>query len=268
MALSNILERLFFRATDRIYGWLPRPCPDQGKLDPVRLVAHRGQRDNPRVLENTLEAFDAVLRRGVWGIEFDIRWTRDLQPVVFHDPDLRRLFGSSVLVRERTLNQLRADFPSIPTLEEVIRRYGGRMHLMAEIKEEGWPEPAYQNQILGDLFSALAPGEDFHVLSLRPALFERVRFAPPSCFLPVAELNVAELSSLALQNQYAGLAGHYLLVTRAILEKHKAAGQKIATGYIASRNCLCREINRGVDWIFTNTPLRIQSICHELHGGR
>ena len=267
MPVSDLLERLFHRTADRVFAWFPRHCPDRSILGQVKLVSHRGERDNRRVLENTIEAFDAVLHRGVWGVEFDIRWTRDLHPVVFHDPDLRRLFGSAVEIRERTLHQLRADFPSIPTLEEVIRRYGRKMHLMAEIKEEDWPEPAYQNQVLGDLFSALAPAEDFHLLSLEPSLFERIHFAPPSSFLPVAELNVAEMSALALQNRYAGLAGHYLLLTRPILEKHKAAGQKIATGHIASKNCLCREINRGVDWIFTNTALRIQAICEELCRG-
>ncbi|MEW6439773.1 MAG: glycerophosphodiester phosphodiesterase [bacterium] len=261
MPISDLLERIFVPATDFLFARLAQPCPDPALLDQVRLVAHRGEHDNRHLLENTLPAFDAALEDGTWGIELDIRWTKDLEPVVFHDRDLRRLFGSGQQIAQMTLRELRKGFPRIPPLESVVERYGGKMHLMAELKEERWPDPARQNRKLSDLFRLLAPESDFHLLSLAPSVFEQIEFAPPSCFLPVAERNVDLLSSLSLNRRYAGLAAHYLLLTRPILEKHKAAGQKVATGHIASINCLYREINRGVDWIFTNMARRIRREC-------
>jgi len=33
------------------------------------------------------------------------------------------------------------------------------------------PTPAVRNRILGDLFAALRPGEDFHLLALAPKCF-------------------------------------------------------------------------------------------------
>lgn len=55
------------------------------------LVAHRG--DQSESQENTLPAFQAAAAAGARYIECDIQFGRDLQPVVFHDHHLGRLFG-------------------------------------------------------------------------------------------------------------------------------------------------------------------------------
>ena len=171
------LERAFHRLTDRIYARLPQPVPDRQRLSNCKIVSHRGEHDNRTVLENTLCAFDRVQQSGIWGIEFDIRWTRDLQPVVFHDRDLQRLFGMALALGDLTRRELSAEFPMIPSLEEVICRYGKKLHLMVEIKESH-RDPVRQNRILKNLFTVLKPRDDFHVLSLAPALFQQMDFLP------------------------------------------------------------------------------------------
>jgi glycerophosphoryl diester phosphodiesterase len=50
---------------------------------------------------------------------------------------------------------------------------------------------------------------------------------------------------------------------RALIARHKACGQKVGTAYPASRNCLFREINRGVDYIFSNNAGELQAILKE-----
>ncbi len=262
-AAARVAQALLLRAADRLCAAMPRRRPARSLLEGARIVAHRGAHQEPDVVENTLQAFDRAMEAGAWGIEFDIRWTRDEQPVVFHDPDTRRLFGTEAKLRDLELAELRDRFPLIPTLDEVVQRYGKRMHLMAEVKGGGRPENPRLNNMLGEILCGLKPAEDYHLLALEPEVFGSLTFAPPASFLPVAEWNVTQMSEFALARGCAGLAGHYLLLTDRILKKHKQAGQKIATGYAASRSCLHREISRGVDWIFTNTAVRICAYLKE-----
>lgn len=135
---------------------------------------------------------------------------------------------------------------------------------MVEIKEEEYPDPVYQNNVLKDLFDPLTPQVDFHFISLRPEMFRLINFVPSSTFLPSARLNVKRLSNLALWKNYRGVTGHYFLITDAILKKHHKQNQRIGTGYIGSKNCLSRELNRGIEWIFSNNAVELQNICNSL----
>ena len=86
----------------------------------------------------------------------------------------------------------------------------------------------------------------------------------PQHLLPVAELNVASLSKVSMQRGYAGLAGHYLLITPGIMRRHQRAGQWVGTGFPRSRNGLLREVNRGVEWVFSNNAVRLQRELDDL----
>ncbi|MCU0584499.1 MAG: glycerophosphodiester phosphodiesterase [Desulfobacterales bacterium] len=260
MSLFDRFEQLLLPAVDRLYAGLPRLRPDPEQLSRCRIVAHRGAHDPPRIPENTFAAFDAASACGAWGIEFDIRWTRDLVPVVIHDPGLERVFGRHRRVAHCSAEELAALCPRLPRLSDLIARYGGRLHLMAEIKAEPYPDPLRQNRILGDLFAGLTPGADFHLLALDPALFRLTPFAPPSACLPVARVNVGGASRLALRAGYAGVAGHYLATTGGVIRRQHAAGRQVGTGYAESRNVLLRELRRGVDWIFSNRAGRMQKL--------
>jgi len=258
------IESRFHHHVDRLYARLPQQLPSQERLQSCKIVSHRGEHDQRRVLENTLAAFDAVRQHGVWGIEFDLRWTRDLHAVVFHDQDCRRLYHTPIALRELTWKELRTRFPLIPSLHEVIQRYGKKMHLMVELKPEPYPDLPYQNQVLEELLSGLIPQQDYHLLSLDPEMFRRIAFVPSQACLPVAELNVGRLSRAALQESYGGITGHYLLLSRSLIRRHQQHHQAVGTGFIASQNCLCRELNRGVQWLFSNRAVALQQIRDSL----
>ena len=135
---------------------------------------------------------------------------------------------------------------------------------MVEIKKEVYPDPFYQNMVLKDLFHGLSPQKDFHFLSLHPEMFQPIDFVSTSAFLPSARFNIKALSQLALNKDYGGIAGHYLILTNGISRKHHMNGQSIGTGYICSKNCLIRELNRGVKWIFSNNAVELQGILNSL----
>ncbi|MGD2030500.1 MAG: glycerophosphodiester phosphodiesterase family protein, partial [Desulfobacterales bacterium] len=186
MRINLWLEERLLQVIDGLYAHLPQPIPDKERLKHCKIVSHRGEHDNKKVFENTISAFDRVKKAGVWGIEFDIRWTKDLQPVVFHDTNLQRLFKSDIEVNKVTLAELKKHCHLIPSLSEVIQKYGKTLHLMVEIKEEEYPDPVYQNHVLKNLFYPLTPQVDFHFISLRPEMFRLIDFVPSSTFLPSA----------------------------------------------------------------------------------
>ena len=103
-------------------------------------------------------------------------------------------------------------------------------------------------------------GHDYHFLSLDPELFEQVDFVSRNVCLPVSELNAVRLSRASLELKFGGLTGHYSLLTNALKQRHSVAGQRIGTGFISSKNCLFRELNRDIEWIFSNDAVKIQKI--------
>lgn len=264
MNFLHKLENGLLKGIDGFYSIWPQPLPGRQQLSNCKIISHRGEHDGKTIFENTLAAFDRARAESVWGIECDLRWTRDLQPVIIHDPDLIRVFGLNVKVCEVTLAELKSACNLVPSLKEVIQRYGKQLHIMLEIKQEVYPDPVHQNQVLADVFSALIPQEDFHILSLSPPMFGVINFVPKSTFIPIARLNYLKLSDLARQENYCGVAGHYLFLRKALLQKHFELQQRVGTGYIGSKNCLFRELNRGVEWIFSNNAADLQKIVEHL----
>jgi len=84
--MRDFLQHMAMKAVDRVMAGIPQPVPNQIALRNCKIISHRGEHDNISAIENTLPAFDNARANGVWGIEFDIRWTADLVPVIIHDP--------------------------------------------------------------------------------------------------------------------------------------------------------------------------------------
>lgn len=103
--------------------------------------AHRGLHNADKTVpENSLTAFALAVQNG-FGIELDIRLTKDNKIVVMHDNSLKRICGVDVKVSELTLGEL-ADFhlleteERIPTFDEVLAVVDGKTPLIVELKCE------------------------------------------------------------------------------------------------------------------------------------
>jgi glycerophosphoryl diester phosphodiesterase len=263
MRLVQLVEKRLGERVDAYFAARRQPVPPFQAMRDCKIIAHRGAHDNCRVWENTIPAFEAAVRAGIWGLECDVRWTRDFHPVVFHDRTALRLFHSPMVLGEAPLARLRTECPLIPTLDQVVQTCGRQIHLMVELKKEEFPDPAYQRAVLQGIFSQLEPVKDFHILALDADILRLVDFVPREALILVAELNLLSQSRTAIAKGYGGVAGHYWLFVQTLLEKHKRHGQKAGTGFIASRNCLFREINRGVEWIFSNCAVALQAMVSD-----
>ena len=101
--------------------------------------AHRGLHTSDAE-ENSLTAFERAIKKG-YGIEIDVRFSRDGELMVFHDATLSRVCGIDKRVVDLTAEELKKiklgkTEDTIPTLREVLDLVCGRVPLLIEIKQE------------------------------------------------------------------------------------------------------------------------------------
>lgn len=100
--------------------------------------SHRGIHDR-KTSENTLEAFQKAVDRGVDGIEFDLRLSRDGVPVALHDESLDRIAGDARRVSDLSADELQKlvlrGSGSIPTLNQITASIPAPVILDIEIKD-------------------------------------------------------------------------------------------------------------------------------------
>ncbi|HLB31271.1 MAG TPA: FGGY family carbohydrate kinase, partial [Gammaproteobacteria bacterium] len=109
-----------------------------------RIVAHRGYRGRHR--ENTLTAIAAAIAGGADAVEFDIQFSRDGEPMIFHDETLARMTGEPGRIFDYNRGQLE-NIPilpaagdtateRIPNLDQVIEVMAAhpRVLFFAEVK--------------------------------------------------------------------------------------------------------------------------------------
>lgn len=118
--------------------------PSRAKKDAVSpftdtFYAHRGlYSEDQTIAENTLEAFQRACEKG-YGVEMDIRLSKDGQIVVFHDDTLMRAAGIDRPVEDFTWQEL-SQIPlygteaRIPLFREVLEVIDGQIPLIIELK--------------------------------------------------------------------------------------------------------------------------------------
>lgn len=101
--------------------------------------AHRGLHNEERA-ENSMSAFLAAAEAG-YGIELDVRLSKDGKLVVFHDNTLDRVCGIEGRVSDFTAKalarlSLNGTGEGVPLFTDVLDAIDGRVPLLIEIKEE------------------------------------------------------------------------------------------------------------------------------------
>lgn len=121
--------------------WMTMPGRRKCGLEKYKSVkfAHRGLHDEERA-ENSMSAFRAARDAG-FGIELDVRLSRDGELVVFHDPTLERVCGVEGRVIDYTAEELSKMSLSdtddgIPTFRQVLELIDGAVPLLIEIKHD------------------------------------------------------------------------------------------------------------------------------------
>ena len=147
-------------------------------------MAHRGY--VAEGVENTIPALEAAAAQGVDQVEMDILLTKDLQFVVMHDYNLKRLAGLDRRVQDMTLAEvegltvhqdgLEATIPSFDAYVKRAKELG--VKLLVELKPHGG-EPNNYAQIFIDKMRQLGVETQYKTMSLDLKVMEEIeRLAP------------------------------------------------------------------------------------------
>lgn len=255
--ILSCIEKL----VDAWFAVLPRPRPDAAQAANARLIAHRGAHDHSlNIIENSDAAFERAASLGCWGIEFDVHACADDVLVVNHDPTLNRLWQQNITISTSNFEEIRAAAPSVPTLKEVVARYGKKMHLFIELKA-----PFTAEEALAEALQPLVPCVDYHLLSLDETLFPRLGLFPGASLLLVpVHNNVAKFCNLSLKNHYGGVLAHYFLLRNQQIQALRAENQMVGVGFVDSKYSLYRELNRGLQYFFSNNVAAVSAVLRDL----
>lgn len=229
----------------------------------LMVIAHRGA--SSYAPENTLAAFDLALGMEVRHIELDVDLTSDGHIVVIHDDTVDRTTNGSGPVTGHTLATLRsldagswfgAQFAGarIPTLDEVLARYKGRVHLHVEIKGRS---PSL-SQRTADLIRQHGMAGEVTITSFQSVRLEEMRAHAPE--LPTGWL-VREVSdSMIAQARAMGvtqLCPRAPAVTPALVRRLHEEGFVARAWGVATEVLMQQVVESGADGMTVNFPDRL-----------
>lgn len=151
--------------------------------EPTRVVGHRG---SPlKAVENTIESFDQAEADGADAVELDVRLTLDGEAIVHHDPEIL-LAGRRLPVAQLTMAEL-ADVEvvhdelrgRIPTLREVLLRYGSSGRFLVELKQGASPRTGLLEFRVAALLTQLQLLDRALVLSFSAEILRRIKELEP-----------------------------------------------------------------------------------------
>jgi glycerophosphoryl diester phosphodiesterase len=200
-------------------------------------LAHRG--DWRAAPENTLDAMLAALAgANCDGLEFDVRASRDGEPVLLHDETLERVQGESVACFALSTAALARH--GIPTLADVLAAVGREPFLDVELKGE--PVPA----VVGVLEAARGTGEGrpLHravVSSFEAETLEWLGGRRPAWdrWLNAMDLGPATIE-LAAALGCSGISAEWRAIDAAAMRRARRAGLEVAAWTVRRRDTVAR----------------------------
>lgn len=209
------------------------------------LLGHRGSRSAGSIRENTLPAFDLALEHGCDGFELDVRLTGDGEALVCHDP---RSEGVPISTARR------AQLPHLPTLENVLSRYGQHGFLDIELKTPGLTE------IVLDRLRRHRPKRGFVISSFLPEVLLELRARSDSIPLGIiVEPPLPRWQEWPIDCVIAEKSG----ITRTLVDQVHDARKRLFAWTVNDKPAMLRFAEWGVDAIISD---RTEQLVRTLRG--
>jgi glycerophosphoryl diester phosphodiesterase len=228
------------------------------------VIAHRGASGTRP--ENTFSAYERAVEIGADMIEIDLHLSRDGAIVITHDEDLAGLGGEGK-VADTDLATLRGldagNGQSVPTLDEVLDRFGSRIPFNLELKTraEGGAYPGLEQATL-EKVAALSLLERTLFSCFDDAVLQRIRELRPEARLALlvsprsAGREVARARALGAEalNPWIGMA------TPDLVAEARTAGLAVYVFTVDQPADMRRLVGHGVSGLFTNFPERMREL--------
>lgn len=227
-------------------------------VDSVTNTAHRGA--SLVAPENSLSAISRALGDGADYVEIDVRLTADKVPVLWHDSDMRRVFGLGGAISAVNLEDIidldagswfDPAFSSerIATLQQAIDLVRGKAGLYLDLKPD-----LRAGDLTRKVIELLRHNDmiDQSVLAAaHPAMLREAKLLEPGLKTSlVAEFVVGPLDSSSFDN----LALRHNRVTAATIAEAHRKGYELHVWTVNSPSAMARFIDMGVDNIITDRP--------------
>ncbi|MED2942224.1 glycerophosphodiester phosphodiesterase family protein [Bacillus swezeyi] len=240
----------------------------------VDVIAHRGA--SGYAPENTMAAFDRALKMKSDYIELDVQMSKDGELVVIHDTTVNRTTDIDsqlpVPVQDLTLDELRkldagsyfgSEFAGerIPTFEEVLDRYKGKIGMLIELKEPA-RYPGIEEKVAAALKERRMDKPKHDKVIIQSFNFESVRKIHellPSMPTGVLTWLSSDLTNVKLK-EFSGYADYVnanlknVAADATLVSRIHALGMKITPWTVRSRAEVAPLLQAGVDGIVTDYP--------------
>ena len=226
--------------------------------DNVSVTAHRGS--SMMAPENTRSAIELAIADGADYVEVDVRMTADGIPVLWHDANMRRIFGLDGKISDITYEEaleldaglwFSPDFEGerILTLQQAIAITRGRVGLYVDIKPDA-DTPTLTRDVVELLQQedaierTVVAAADSQVLNQVKRLEPSLRTTLLAQFI-VGPLHRESFDILGLRHNRVNAAS--------VAETHHS-GQELHVWTVNQRDDMARFIDMGVDNIITDRP--------------
>ncbi|MGM9950039.1 MAG: glycerophosphodiester phosphodiesterase [Lysinibacillus sp.] len=239
-----------------------------GERKQVENVAHRGA--TAYAPENTIAGFDLAVEMKADYIEIDLQRSKDGELVIIHDTTVDRTTDGTGKVGDLPLEQLRsldagswkgAQFAGeqIPTLEEILDRYHGKIGILIELKA---PElyPGIEEQVAAALKDRNLDKPQNEKIIIQSFNFESMKKMDQ--LLPKVPIGVLTSkradTTLAALHEFAQYADwfnpNYGIVTEELVNHVHALDMQIGSWTVRSQEAADFLFDMGVDAIITDYP--------------
>lgn len=242
-------------------------------MSPI-IYAHRGA--SGQYPENTMESFQAAVKKRADGIECDVQLTKDGKVVVIHDHRLDRTTNGSGLVSHHTLSELRQfradkDSPQhlpkarIPTLREVFQQFSdSSLCFSIEMKNLLYPQPQLEEKLI-ELIRRYQLSERTVISSFNFDSLARIKELDP--FQATALLYVGSLPApwnIATRYQTDELHVPLDQLNPELVKQAHEHGFPVIVWTVNSEREMKESFRMGVDGIITNYPGRARKVARSL----
>ena len=226
----------------------------------VKMIAHRGVSGLER--ENTCPAFVAAGVKSYYGVETDVRMTKDGKFIICHDGDLMRVGGLNVVIEESTFAELRKlrlkdtdDVTAredlfLPSLQEYIaicRKYDKQSIL--ELKGE-FPQDKIVKMV--ELIQTMGWLERTTFISFCGENLVAIRKVLPKADVQFLAMKCGEEEIAFMEEHSFGADLLYKVITKELVETLHKKGIKVNCWTVDDLEIAARMRDCGVDFITSN----------------
>ena len=231
----------------------------------VAISAHRG--GSIEAPENTIESFEYSIELGSSYIETDVQLSSNGIPYIFHDDDLKRLFGKNIIFNSLHSDEIDElilfDKYKIPTLESTLQKFPDTL-FQIDVKTDEVVLPTME------VIKKTNSTDKVCIASFSSKRLKQVRKLYPEICLSMGPYEVMKLLLASFGLYRKEVPGNCLqipiyqygikLVTKRFINYIHSIGLKIHVWTINDEDTMQKLIDLGVDGIITDRPKALKDL--------